>query len=154
MRARILMLLILALPALAYVGMPLVPGFFGEPTPPSQKTGADFPPDFYFEIADTPEARQQGLSGRADIPHRYGMLFVFPEPGFHRFWMREMLVPIDILWIEEDGTVAGIEAAVAPETYPDTFSPPIPVTYVLEMRAGESAALGVSVGDRLPLPVP
>jgi uncharacterized membrane protein (UPF0127 family) len=106
-----------------------------------------------FEIVRTPEAQAQGLSGRRDVPSGYGMLFVFDKADMYSFWMKDMLVPIDIIWLEEDGTIVGIEDSVMPESYPDTtFDAPIPVRLVLELRAGEAQRQGWSVGDTVVLP--
>lgn len=110
-------------------------------------------PSFDFEVVASPEAREQGLSGRADVPHGYGMLFVFDQPGTYGFWMKDMLVPIDIIWLASDGTIVGIEDSVSPSTYPTPFFPTSPVRLVLETRAGEAQAQGWSVGTRLALPL-
>ncbi len=107
---------------------------------------------FRFEMADSPEERVQGLSGRRDVPSNYGLLFVFEEAGSPGFWMKDMHVPIDIIWLADDGTVLGIEEAVSPETYPAVFYPPDPVTLVLETRAYEARAQGWEVGSKIPLP--
>lgn len=106
-----------------------------------------------FEIVRTPEAQAQGLSGRRDVPSGYGMLFVFPDKKAYSFWMKDMLVPIDILWLQDDGTIVGIEDSVTPASYPKTvFTSPTPVRLVLELRAGEARARGLSVGGRVDLP--
>ncbi|HWH16389.1 MAG TPA: DUF192 domain-containing protein [Candidatus Paceibacterota bacterium] len=107
---------------------------------------------FRFELADSPEERVQGLSGRRDVPSNYGLLFVFEESGSPGFWMKDMHVPIDIIWLAEDGTILGIEEAVSPDTYPQAFYPPRPVKLVLETRAYEARAQGWEVGSRVPLP--
>lgn len=99
------------------------------------------PTPLRFEIADTPEERAQGLSGRQSIPDNYAMLFVYEEADLHGFWMKDMFVPIDIIWLGDDGTVLKIEEAVSPDTYPKVFYPPQPVRYVLEMRAGQGKTL-------------
>ncbi len=106
-----------------------------------------------FEIADTTEKREQGLSGRTDIPHDYGMLFIFPKKGDYGFWMKDMKEPIDILWLDDNGEILKIDASVSPDTYPTAFHPPVPVRHVLEMRAGESALKGFFVGSRITLPL-
>lgn len=108
---------------------------------------------FEFEIAASNEARARGLSGRANIPANYGMLFVFAEPNRYGFWMNDMLVPIDIIWLAQDGTIVGIDAHVSPDTFPTPFYAPEPVTRVLEVRAGEAAAQGWVVGSVIDLPV-
>lgn len=107
---------------------------------------------FRFEIADSQEERVQGLSGRREVPANYGLLFVFEELGSPGFWMKDMHVSIDIIWLSEDGTILGIEEAVSPRTYPKAFYPPMPVKLVLETRAYEARAQGWEVGSRVPLP--
>jgi uncharacterized membrane protein (UPF0127 family) len=106
-----------------------------------------------FEIVSTPEQWALGLSGRTNIPPGYGMLFVFPKADRYSFWMKDMLVPIDIVWLSDNGTIVGIEESVLPETYPGTtFTAPSPVRLVLEMRAGESRERGYFVGTKVALP--
>lgn len=107
---------------------------------------------FTFEIRDTEAERKQGLSGRTDVPSNYGMLFVFPGKTVPGFWMKDMHVSIDMIWLSDDGTILGIEDSVSPSTYPRTFAPPEPVRYVLETRAGEARAQGWAVGTKIDLP--
>ncbi|MFZ1987603.1 MAG: DUF192 domain-containing protein [Minisyncoccia bacterium] len=108
---------------------------------------------FQFEVSDTPPKQQKGLSGRASIPANYGMLFVFPKNDRYGFWMKDMLTPIDILWLSDNGTIVGVERAVATSTYPHVFYPSKPVRYVLETRVGEMDAQGWSTGSTLVLPL-
>jgi len=103
-----------------------------------------------LEIADTPDTQAQGLSGREEVPEGYGMLFVFDRKDRHGFWMKDMLVPIDIFWLTDTGYILGIEKQVQPATYPTIFYPEKPVRYVLETRAGHADALSLSIGDRMP----
>ncbi|MBY0110656.1 DUF192 domain-containing protein [Patescibacteria group bacterium] len=107
---------------------------------------------FYIEFADTPDSRTKGLSFRTDIEENYGMFFIFPEPGSYGFWMKDMRISIDIIWIAEDGTIVGIEDSVTPDTYPTAFYPPVPIPYVLETKAGEARRKGWEVGTVLPIP--
>jgi len=106
-----------------------------------------------FEIADTQEKQVLGLSGRVSVPHNYGMLFVFPTDGNYGFWMKDMLVPIDMIWLSDTGQVIGINDSVSPSTYPSVFYPPQPVRYVLEMRAGEAKLQGWSTGSFIKIPL-
>lgn len=99
-------------------------------------------------IADTPEARTQGLSGQSGLVEGTGMLFVFPEDGLYAFWMKDMRFSIDILWISHEGEVVHAERDVAPETYPEAFQPTLPVRYVLEVPAGFSQQHNISVGSK------
>jgi len=104
---------------------------------------------FEVEIADTPEKRERGLSGRAPLAPNEGMLFVFDEPGIYSFWMKEMLFPIDIVWIDEEGRVVHITENADPSSYPQTFSPPSPVLYVLEISAGLVKINNISLGNQV-----
>lgn len=104
-----------------------------------------------IERAETPAAQAQGLSGRKDIPENFGMLFVFPVAETRTFWMKDMLVPIDIIWLDDAGRIIGIEASVSPDTYPAVFHSPVAVRYVLEMRAGSVAARGWTIGTHVPI---
>ena len=108
--------------------------------------------EFQFEIADTPEKQQKGLGGRSEIPDNYGMLFVFPIADRYSFWMRDMLVPIDIVWLTDDGTIFQIDHSVSPDTYPATITASKPTRYVLETRAGYALDHGWEIGTKIPLP--
>lgn len=88
------------------------------------------------EIVRTPEARQKGLSGREVLSDGSGMLFVFDSPARHGFWMKNMNFAIDIVWIDDEFRVVGMEKEVSPETFPQIFYPSQPVKYVLELPAG------------------
>lgn len=130
------------------LAVPVVPPKTVESSPAAPRKA------FQFEIVSTPAAQAKGLGGRAEIPSDYGMLFVFKEKATQRFWMKDMLASIDILWIGDDGVVVGIEKEVDPDTYPDVFASPEPVRYVLETRAGEAFRLGITTGTKLNLPLP
>lgn len=109
---------------------------------------------FVYEVRTTDAEHAKGLSGRLSVPENYGMLFVFAEKGKPGFWMKDMYVPIDMLWLADDGTIVGIEEAVSPDTYPTPFYPPEPVRFVLETRAWEAYRQGWDIGERIPLPPP
>jgi uncharacterized membrane protein (UPF0127 family) len=81
------------------------------------------------------------------------MLFVFPKADTYGFWMKDMQVPIDIIWLSDQGRILGIEDSIAPSTYPTTFYPPSPVRYVLEVRAGLAREKGWESGTLLSLPL-
>ena len=113
-------------------------------------------PALRIEYATTEEQRSRGLSGRAEIPPHYGMLFLFPSPMRPGFWMKDMLVAIDIIWLSDSNEILGIEHSVSPDTYEKgiVFYPPEPVTRVLETRAGYANERGWEVGSIVPLPQP
>ncbi len=108
----------------------------------------------HFEIVTTPAAQELGLGGRAVIPDNYGMLFVFPEDEMPGFWMKDMLAPIDMIWLTDAGAIASITPSVLPSTYPEAFYPPTPIRYVLEARAGFAAEKGWGIGTVVALPPP
>lgn len=106
------------------------------------------------EIADTPSARMQGLSGRTGLDEGEGMLFVFDQPGRYGFWMKDMTFPIDIVWISQDGYVVHMEKNVSPDTYfkqdpPQTFVNTPNALYVLELGAGEAEKHGLYLGTKV-----
>lgn len=107
-----------------------------------------------FEIVTTQADQERGLGGRAVIPPDYGMLFVFPKDDTYGFWMKDMLAPIDMIWLSDTGTIVHLEQDVAPSTYPHVFYPDTPARYVLEMRAGQASARGWEIGTRVQLPLP
>lgn len=102
-----------------------------------------------IEIADTPEERERGFSNREKPLSGHGILFVFEKPLIPGFWMKEMRFALDIIWIREDETVAGVERGVTPESYPAIFSPEEAVRYVLELRAGDADLFNIDVGTEV-----
>lgn len=105
----------------------------------------------HIEVADTPQKRVQGLSGREVVEDDYGMLFIFDVEGRSGFWMKDMRVPIDIIWISAQGTIVHIEHSLSPDTYPEIFTPPYPARYVLETKAGYARTHNWTYGTKLDL---
>lgn len=103
-------------------------------------------------IADTVEMRAKGLSGRTSLAWDEGMLFVFDTDGQYGFWMKDMHMGIDILWLDQSGKIVHIAERVMPESYPEAFVPRFPARYVLELPADWVRAHGVSLGDTVDLP--
>lgn len=89
------------------------------------------------EIADTPEERRLGLSGRENLKPDTGLLFVFDEPGYHTFWMKDMNFPIDIFWLDENYQIVDSWLNATPESYPETRTSKQLAKYVLETNVGE-----------------
>jgi uncharacterized membrane protein (UPF0127 family) len=100
-----------------------------------------------MEVADTNQLKEKGLSGHAPLAKNQGMLFVFKTPDAYGFWMKDMLFPLDIIWLGEDYRVVHVEHAVSPDTYPKIFTPTSPALYVLEISAGQADLLGIKIGD-------
>lgn len=100
-----------------------------------------------LELADTETKRARGLSGRSPLARDEGMLFVFPGPTKPGFWMKEMKFPLDLVWLDEKWRVVDLIQNATPESYPQTFTPPAPVKYVLEVTAGFVNRNHLKVGD-------
>ncbi|MBX3529747.1 MAG: DUF192 domain-containing protein [Rhizobiaceae bacterium] len=108
-------------------------------------------PSFSIEIADTDAERSAGLMFRRVMPDDRGMLFVFEETRRVAFWMKNTPMPLDLIFVGEDGAIVDIrqgvpfsEAAIAPQS---------PVRFVLEVKAGTAQKAGILAGDRLRHPV-
>jgi len=106
------------------------------------------------EYATTEAEQERGLAGRNNIPGDYGMLFVFPSDGLYGFWMKDMLVPIDIFWLNAQGQVVSIASHVATSSYPNVFYPAVPARYVLETASGFAEAYSIATGTLLLLKIP
>jgi uncharacterized protein len=98
-------------------------------------------------VADTDSEREQGLSGHKPLQENEGMLFLFDMPGQYAFWMKDMLFPIDIIWISKEWIIVDITENLSPESYPDTVAPKENAQYVLEVPAGYSASHHVQIGQ-------
>ncbi len=104
-----------------------------------------------LEIANNASPRALGLSGRESLEDGSGMLFVFPEVGKYGFWMKDMNFPIDIIWINNEMRVVGVEKNIAPDTYPDSFYPPGDIKYALEVPGGYFDKYSLKIDDALSL---
>lgn len=104
-----------------------------------------------LDYATTTAARERGLGGRRELPDNYGMLFAFNHADTYGFWMKDMLVPIDIFWLDDKGRVVSMMTYVEPDTYPTVFYPTDPARYVLETAAGFGEAHGIATGTPLVL---
>ena len=114
---------------------------------------------FMVEVADTPESRALGLGGRDAMAPDSGMLFDLGETRIPSFSMRGMRFPLDIIWIDGDMRVQGIEADVphrpgVPPAELASYAPDVAVRYVLELNAGAAAAAGIAPGDELEFTLP
>ena len=103
------------------------------------------------EIADTPQLREKGLSGRLNLSNNHGMLFVFPKPDRYTFWMKDMKIPLDFVWIANNRVVdltPNVPPPAPGETL-KTYQPQEPVDMVLELNAGDISQLGISLNQTL-----
>lgn len=103
------------------------------------------------EIRDTPEERTLGLMFREYLDEKDGMLFIFEQPAEYSFWMKNMKIPIDIIFLNENKEIVTIHSSVPPcvseecELYP----PSEPALYVVEVKAGFSDRHNLEVGQKV-----
>lgn len=103
-------------------------------------------------VARDSAAQTRGLSGRESIPEFGGILFLFDAPGYYEIWMKDMKIPIDILWLR-NGRVADMEENALPPAARTSnanlkiYRPDAPADAVLEVKSGFSSRFGVRIGD-------
>lgn len=111
-------------------------------------------PDGYsvrIEVAADDDTRAQGLMFRDRVPPGTGMLFLFAQSGEYPFWMKNTIVPLDMIWIDDQRRVVHVEANVPPckaDPCP-SYPPHARANYVLELGAGEAARHRVANGSTL-----
>jgi len=100
------------------------------------------------EIASNDVDRISGLSNRKTLYNKKGMLFVFENMKNQTFWMKDMLIPIDMIFLDNNWTIVLIEQNLQPNSFPKTFGNQVSSQYVLEVNAGEANTYGLRVGDQ------
>jgi len=108
---------------------------------------------FNVWVAATPSSTTRGLMFVRSLEPDRGMIFLFDEPHYASFWMRNTYVSLDMFFVDEDGRIVNI----AERTTPLTITPIVsdaPVTTVLELVAGTAARLGIRAGDRVGMSAP
>jgi uncharacterized protein len=105
---------------------------------------------FNVEIADTPAKRETGLMFRESLPENQGMLFIFESSGEHDFWMKNTLIPLDMIWIDANLNVADIKTAEpCNESVCQLLAPEKDALYVLEINRGLAGENEIKVGDKV-----
>ena len=107
---------------------------------------------FQVEVARTPQDRTQGLMYRQSMPPNQGMLFDFARVEPIAMWMQNTYLPLDMLFIRPDGSIARIAANAEPLST-RTIPSGEPVLAVLELNGGTAARLGIKAGDRVDHPL-
>jgi len=103
---------------------------------------------FRVEVAATTEQQGRGLMFRPALAEDEGMIFPFPAPRRASFWMKNTLIPLDMVFIRPDGTIESIAANTIPHSLTPVTSRGS-VAAVLELRGGRAAELGIQAGDRV-----
>ncbi len=103
---------------------------------------------FEVEIAATPVDMEIGLMFRKSMEPDHGMLFELGRTDVTRFWMKNTLIPLDMLFIAPDGTIKTIHENAEPQSL-EGISSEVPVSGVLELNGGRARALGIVAGDKV-----
>lgn len=103
---------------------------------------------YQVELASTPEERLRGLMFRSSMPEDHGMLFIFEQPDYLSFWMKNTYIPLDLLFLHPDGRIGHIHENAQPHDLRGIPSQ-IEALMVLEINGGEAARQGIRVGDRV-----
>ena len=109
---------------------------------------------FVVEVVEDPKNQSKGLGGRIKLGANEGMLFLYTDADRHRFWMKGMKIPIDIIWLN-NGLVVHIAHRVPPPSSGTAladlpvYEPKKPANLVLEIAAGRAKDLGIKKGDYL-----
>jgi uncharacterized membrane protein (UPF0127 family) len=108
------------------------------------------------ELAVSDEERARGLMFREKLLADEGMLFVFEREDLHAFWMKNTLVPLDMIWLDSQRRVIHIATDVPPckEDPCPSYGPEAPARFVLELKAGGAAANRIKTGDQLQFVLP
>lgn len=103
-----------------------------------------------LEVARTPEQQAMGLMYRTELAPDRGMLFAFDPPQPVGFWMKNTLIPLDMVFLRE-GEVKAIAANVPPCTTEPcpTYGPQVLIDQVIELRGGRASEIGLKVGDQV-----
>jgi len=140
---------LLAMVATAFLGAPVVGAAVGGlKVEPLEVVTASGVHRFRVEIADTDAARKRGLMMRASLAPDRGMLFDFRTPRPVAFWMKDTLIPLDMLFIAADGHIISIASNAVPKSEVPIASGGA-ARAVLEIAGGQAAKMGASPGDRV-----
>ncbi|NRD90262.1 DUF192 domain-containing protein [Sphingopyxis sp. BSNA05] len=107
---------------------------------------ADGRHNFVVEVAESGAEQAQGLMFRTRLAPDKGMIFPFPQDRIASFWMKNTVIPLDIIFVRRDGTIESIAANTPPYSLESVRSNE-PVGAVLEIAAGRAAELGIGPGD-------
>ncbi len=110
---------------------------------------------FRAEIADTPERHLRGLMFRTQIKDDYAMLFVFAEEEIRSFWMKNTLIPLDIIYLNSDKQIVDMYGSVPPcKTDPcPGYESALPARFVVEINGGLAKKLNLKIGDKIFIPI-
>lgn len=103
---------------------------------------------FTVEVAKTSAEQSKGMMFRTEMADDTGMLFPFPEPKVASFWMKNTVIPLDIIFVRPNGTIESIAENTIPYSM-ESVEAGEPVAAVLELRGGLTAEMGIAAGDKI-----
>jgi len=106
---------------------------------------------FVVEVARSAQEQETGLMNRPSLGPDRGMIFPYDPPQPVSFWMKDTLIPLDMIFIRPDGSIAKIAANTVPLSL-EPVPAAEPIAAVLEIAGGRSSELGISAGDRVDWP--
>lgn len=106
---------------------------------------------YQLEIADTADKQRVGLMCRKELPETTGMLFVYGDKQFRTFWMKNTLIPLDIIFLTETGEIINYYENAQPLREDILYSSLEPTKYVLELKGGTISQLNLSENDQIVL---
>lgn len=107
---------------------------------------------FNIELAETPAQQERGLMFRQELAPNAGMLFDFKQPTMATMWMRNTLIPLDMLFVDATGRIVNIHERAVPQS-DAIIAAAAPVRAVIELNGGTAATLGIKPGDRVLFPI-
>jgi hypothetical protein len=110
------------------------------------------PHRFKVELAETPAQMTQGLMFRRSLAPDSGMLFDYKQPTVATMWMRNTLIPLDMLFVDAQGRIVNIHQRAVPQSL-DIIAAAAPVRAVIELNGGTASRLSIEPGDRVVYPI-
>jgi uncharacterized membrane protein (UPF0127 family) len=148
-RRRLLFLPLLLLAASTHLALAQLATFA---TAPLTIVTASGPHQFSVELATTPAQMEQGLMFRQSLAPDAGMLFDYMAPSMAMMWMKNTLIPLDMLFVDAQGRIVNIHERAVPGSLA-TISAAAPARAVIELNGGTAARLGIRPGDRVMFPI-
>jgi len=136
----------------AVAGIPAAAQLQSYPSAPLTIVTAGGPQRFTVEVATTPAQMEQGLMFRPSLAPDAGMLFDYGAPSPAMMWMKNTLIPLDMLFVGADGRIVNIHQRAVPGSL-ETIAAAAPVRAVVELNGGTAARLGIRPGDRVVFPI-
>jgi hypothetical protein len=114
--------------------------------------GASGPHKFTVEVATSPGQMEQGLMFRQSLAPDAGMIFDYRAPSMAAMWMKNTLIPLDMLFVDQRGRIINIHERAVPGSL-DPIAAAAPARAVIELNGGTAARLGLKAGDRVIFPM-